>query len=434
MKEQARAELEKRYNRLVGTSATNLCTHCGWCIESCHVYQATKDPAHSPVAKAEQVRKILKKKHDWLSKLFPFWTGASEITDETFDQWTDAAFKHCTLCERCVVNCPMAVETPQLLGAARGVLTALGKEPEILDQLTDAAISREENLDLMRGIYNKQIAKLEKQVQDHLQLESATIPLEKKAEILYVPLSGAHTIVPAAVVFNAANASWTMSMFEASNYGLFIGDVGRAKKIVQRILDEAKRLEVKKIVVTECGHAYGVLKWEAPKWFKGKFPYEVTSLLEIMDEYIQYEKLTVDKELNQTAVTYHDPCNMGRKGGIFEEPRDVLKATSIDYREMTPNRVENYCCGGGAGLVACSDWSESRLEFGKMKAEQIKATGAKSVVTACDNCLHQIQELGEMHDLGITVSNVSQWVMKAIPPVKKSQEVKEEVKIEAITT
>lgn len=412
--QKAKEELEKRYNRLVGTSATNLCTHCGWCIESCHIYKATKDPDHSPVAKAERIRKVLKKKHDWLSKIFPGWTGAKELTEEELNSWIDIVYKNCTLCERCVINCPMAVETPQLLGAARGVLTAVGKSPEILGQLTDAGISREENLDMMRGIYKKQILKLEKQVQEYLNNPSARIPLEEKAEILYVPLSGAHTIVPAATILNAAGADWTMSMFEASNYGLFIADITKAKIIVERIIKEAERLNVKEIIVTECGHAYGILKWEAPKWFKGALKFRIRSILEVVDEFIMDGKIKLDPKKNLEPVSYHDPCNMGRKGGIFEEPRRIIQAGSLDYCEMTPNRVENYCCGGGAGLVACSDWEEQRLDYGKMKLEQIKKSGAKKIITACDNCLHQIQELGELHNLDISVSNVTQHIMNAI--------------------
>lgn len=62
--ERARTELEKRFSRLVGVSTTNLCTHCGWCIDSCYVYLATGDPRLSPVAKADQVRSHYKRSHD----------------------------------------------------------------------------------------------------------------------------------------------------------------------------------------------------------------------------------------------------------------------------------------------------------------------------------------------------------------------------------
>jgi len=407
-------ELEKRFNRLVGTSATNLCTHCGWCIESCHIFKATGNPEHSPVAKAEKVRKVLKRKHDWLSKIFPKWTGAEDLSEKDIDDWLEAAFKNCTLCERCVINCPMAVETPQLLGAARGVLTSMGKSPEILVQLTDAAIAREKNMAMMEGFFRKQIKKLEIQVQEKIGDPTARIPLSEEADILYVPLSGVHTMLPAAVIFNMAKASWSMSLFEASNYGLFVADIPKAKIIVERILKEAERVKAKTIVVTECGHAYGVLKWEAPKWFNKKFDFEVKSILEVMDEYVSQGLLQIDPSKNPEAVTYHDPCNMGRKGGIFEEPRRVIKAASLDYREMTPNRVENFCCGGGAGMVACDEWQEDRLLYGSMKVSQIKDIKVSKVVTACDNCLHQIKELGEKNELDISVSNVSEFLVNAL--------------------
>ena len=413
-KEKVYQELDKRFNRLVGTSATNLCTHCGWCIESCHIFKATGNPDHSPVAKAEKVRRVLKRKHDWLSHLFPKWTGAKDLTDSDLDEWVEAAFKNCTLCERCVINCPMGVETPQLLGTARGVLTAMGKSPEILNQLTDAAIAREENMEMMEPFFRKQIANLEKQVQEKMGDSNARIPLSEEADILYVPLSGAHTMIPAAMIFNAAKANWTMSLYEASNYGLFVADIPKAKKIVKRLIKEAEKVKAKTLVVTECGHAYSVLKWEAPKWFGKQFDFEVKSLLEVMDDYIQKGKLDLDPSKNSELVTYHDPCNMGRKGGIFEEPRNVIQASSKEYKEMKPSKVENFCCGGGAGLVACSEWTEDRLLYGSVKVEQIKNTKAKKVVTACDNCLHQIKELGETNDLNISVSNVSEHLANAL--------------------
>ncbi len=410
----ASEELSKRLNRLLGVSATNLCTHCGWCIEACHVYQSTKDPTKSPVAKAEKVRKVLKNEHDWLSRIFPWWTGAKELTEDDLDEWLHAAFRDCTLCERCVVNCPMGVETPTILAAARGALTATDHMPEILDDLAEIAISREETIDDYRDFFKSHLKAMEKKVQDKLNDPNARIPVEEKADILYVPLSGVHTIIPPAIIFNAAGASWTMSLFEASNYAFFMGDTVRMKKIAERILKEAKRLGVKEIVVTECGHAYSILRWEAPKWFGDKYNFKIRSVLEVYDDYLSQGLIKLDSSKTTIPVTYHDPCNIGRKGGVFEEPRRVLKASVEDYRDMTPNKVNNFCCGGGSGMVACEEWRDERLQYGKVKAEQIRATGAKKVVTACDNCMHQIMELSEHYDLGITVSNVSQQVVESL--------------------
>jgi Fe-S oxidoreductase len=413
--EQATKELEKKYNKLVGTAASNLCVHCGWCIDTCHVYLGTHDPETSPVAKAERVRRVYKKNHDWMSKIFPFWTGAKPLTEEELKRWVNTAFRDCTLCERCVVNCPMGVETPQILAAARSTLTAMGQAPEILTQLADMAISREENAELYRDFFIEQIKEIEKDLQAHLGNPLARIPIEQEgARILYVPLSGGHTILPPAIIFNAAHESWTMSMFEASNYGVFLGDTAKAKRISERLINEAKRLKVQEVILAECGHAYTTLRWEAPKWFGGPLPFRVRSILEVIDEYIKDKRLILDPARNSEPVVYHDSCNLGRKGGLFDEPRRVLHAVATDVREMTPNRVQSLCCGGGSGLVAVAEWSDSRMSAGKPKADQISKTGAKIVVTSCDNCRHQITELNEKYNLGVKVTSLSEITVQAI--------------------
>ena len=415
--EVATKELEKKYNRLVGTAASNLCAHCGWCMDACHVYQATHDPEVTPVAKAERVRRVYKKSHDWMSKVFPFWTGAKALTEDELKKWVEVAFRDCTLCERCVVNCPMGVETPQLIAAARSALTAAGMAPELLTQLADMAISREENADLFRDFFLEQVKEMEKELQAHLKDPEARISVgQEGARMLYVPLSGAHTMLPPAILFNSARESWTMSMFEASNYGVFLGDTARAKRIAERIINEAKRLKVEEIVLAECGHAYSTMRWEAPKWFGGPLPFRVRSILEVLDEYVRAGRLNLDASCNREPVTYHDSCNLGRKGGLFEEPRRVLEAVAQDFREMTPNRAQSLCCGGGAGLVAIPEWAEARIKAGKPKADQIRQTGASVVVMSCDNCRHQITELNEHYSLGIKVTSLAELTVQALVP------------------
>jgi len=422
--ELAMKELEKKYNRLSGTAASNLCAHCGWCAEACHVYQATHDPAVTPVAKAEKVRRVYKKSHDWMSKVFPFWTGAKSLTDEELKRWVEMAFRDCTLCERCVVNCPMGVETPQLIAAARAALTAAGMAPELLVQLADMAISREENADLFRDFFLEQVKEMEKELQAHLKNPDARIPVgQEGARILYVPLSGAHTILPPAIIFNTAGESWTMSMFEASNYGVFLGDTARAKHIAERLINEAKRLKVQEIVLAECGHAYSTMRWEAPKWFGGPLPFRVRSILEVLDDYVRTGRLKLDASRNREPVTYHDSCNLGRKGGLFEEPRRVLQAAAKDFREMTPNRAQSLCCGGGAGLVAIPEWAEARIQAGKPKADQIRKTGASVVVTSCDNCRHQLTEINEHYNLGVKVTSLAEMTVQALVPAADEKRV-----------
>ncbi len=321
------------------------------------------------------------------------------------------------MCQRCTVNCPLGVDVPAVMGAARSTLSSLDMAPEMLTLLADMAISREENLDSFRESFVKGIKAMEKDLQEDSGDPEASIPLEVQgADFLYVPLSGAHTILPAAKIFNRANQSWTMSMFEASNYGIFLQDKERSKKIADRVVKEAKRLGVKEVIITECGHAYSTFRWTAPSWYDEPWPFKVRSLIEVIDEYLQTGRIKVDPNKIKGSYTLHDSCNLARNSGIIEEPRRILKAIIQDFREMTPNKERNLCCGGGGGLVANPEWEETRLKVGKSKADQIKATGAENVVASCDNCMHQIGELNDYYKLDTKVTGLSELVSEAMLP------------------
>ena len=412
--EAATAELDKRYNRMVALTASNLCARCGLCMESCHYFVSTGRPELTPVAKTERIRSVYKRRHDWLSRLFPRWTGARDLTEDELEAWRDIAFRYCTMCERCVVNCPLAVDTPAIMSAARGTLTALGKAPEILVQLADAEIEREKSLDLFKDILVEQYGELEKELQEVTGDPGARIPIEKKgAHTLYVALSGVHTVLPAARIFHRAGLDWTLSLFEASNYAVFLGDSEKAKAIAKRIFDEAVRLGVEEVVITECGHAFSSFYWTAPSWF-GPLPFRVRSLLEVLREWVEDETIRLDPSANPEAITFHDSCNMARKGGVVEEPRVVLRAATEDFRDMTPAGASNFCCGAGGGLVAVEEWRDTRLEAGKPKAEQIRESGARVVVTSCDNCRHQLNDLSEHYGLDIDVRNLAEVTADAL--------------------
>ncbi|MGQ9553916.1 MAG: (Fe-S)-binding protein [Anaerolineae bacterium] len=409
---------EKRSRQL--EAYLHACAHCGWCNDACHYYVASQNPEQVPTYKADQLRKVWKRKYDWLGKLLPWWVGAKDLDEEQLARMAEIAFRDCTFCGRCTVNCPFGVDTRLIIRTIRAMITATGKAPEILEQLANAAVAREENLEFFKEFYLEQIKELEKELQEKTGDPKASIPVEVEgAEFLYVPLSGAHTILPAAQIFHEAGQSWTLSMFEASNYGVFLHDIPRAKRIVERVINEAKRLKVKEVIITECGHAYTTFRWTAPNWFPEPWPFKVRSLVEVIDEYIREGRIAVNPSGNDMAVTYHDSCNLGRNGGVLEEPRRILQACVTDFREMTPNRRQSYCCGGGGGLVALPEYQEQRLLAGKPKADQIRATGAECVVASCDNCRHQLGELNEHYNLNVKVVGVAELVANALMPQRQ---------------
>jgi len=410
----ARQILEKMVDRRL-LASLEVCVRCGICTESCHYYQSDPRKEHAPYYRAEQLRRLYRSLFDPVGRLIPAWVGTKPATEDILPKLGEISFSTCTMCHRCTLACPFGVETAEITRIMRAVATATGYAPEMLIELANAAIAKEENADLFKDIYHEQVAELEKDVQDKLGNSSARIPVEQEgARILYTPLAGAHTIIPQSIIFNAVGESWTLGMFEASNYATFLADPDKAKRIALRVINEALRLKAQEVVITECGHAYATMRWEAPKWFGNPLPFRVRSILEIIDEYIRDGRLHLDKSKNEMALTYHDSCNLGRKGGVFEEPRRIINAASRGFKEMTPNRLHSYCCGGGSGLVATPEWTDIRLNSGKLKAKQIGETGAQIVVTSCDNCRHQITELGELHNLNITVTSISELTASAL--------------------
>ncbi len=411
--------LKSQFNRDL-LVALEVCAKCGICAETCHYYAADSKLEYLPAYRSQQLRQLYHHLNNPLARRLPYLFGARAISPEALDSLAEVAFGSCTLCRRCLVNCPMGVDTALLMRAARSALTASGQAPDILIQLADMAIAREENMELFRDLLLEQIKQLEGELQKQVNDPAASIPIDKMgADFLYVGLSGAHTIMPPAILFHHARANWTLSLFEASNYGVFLGDTQRAKRITKRIVDEATRLKVKEVVIGECGHAYSTLRWEAPKWFGNNFPFKVRSLIEVLAEWIEQGRLLLNPAANLEPVTYHDSCNLGRNGGLLEEPRLVIRAAAKDFREMKPNRKESYCCGGGSGLVAVPERRELRLKAGAPKAKQVKETGAKIVIASCDNCRIQLGDLSEHFGLGVQVTGLAELVVNALTPDTK---------------
>ncbi|MEJ2588587.1 MAG: (Fe-S)-binding protein, partial [Deltaproteobacteria bacterium] len=230
------------------------------------------------------------------------------------------------------------------------------------------------------------------------------------ADLVYVALAGAHSIIPAAAVFNAAGENWTLSFFEAVNFGAFVGDPTKTKLIMDRIINEAKRLRVKEVCICECGTAYRVMKQ-----LSGKQPFKVTSITEVHARYIREGKIQLDRSKIQGRVTYHDPCQIARNAGIIDEPRYILNTLTDNFRDMTPDPKYNWCCGGGGGLVALGDETlDFRMKSSRVKADQVRSVGADILATACENCHTQLSNLNDHYNLGTEVRFLSSMVADSL--------------------
>jgi Fe-S oxidoreductase len=123
--------------------------------------------------------------------------------------------------------------------------------------------------------------------------------------------------------------------------------------------------------------------------------------VEFFHDYIRDGRIKLKKKIEE-PTTVQDPCNIVRSGGLAEKNRALAEFLSEDFRPMKYQGNYSYCCSGGGGAIPMGgEMKKHRLLGGKMKAEQIRETGAKIVFVPCHNCIDQIRDLSKEYDLGI---------------------------------
>ncbi len=416
MDEKTRSELLKLFGSKL-TRAMKLyletCSRCGVCVKACHVHESMPQVKYIAAYRAEIVRRIYKKYFKRQGKLWPSLGESRELSEMALQDLYDAAYS-CTGCRRCMVYCPFGIDTQMIMSIAKLLLIGANAEPETLTMLADMSIEKGKSLDLFKEGFLTGIKNLEAEVLRKWKTEAegkTVIPVDAEgADLLYVALAGAHSIIPAAAVFNAAGENWTLSFFEAVNFGAFVGDPSRTKLILERIVSEAKRLKVKEVCICECGTAFRVMKQ-----LSGDQPFKVSSITEVHARYIREGRIKLDKSKFQGSITYHDPCQIARNGGVMDEPRYIIEHLTDDFRDMSPDPKYNWCCGGGGGLVALGeDTLDFRMKSSRVKADQVKQSGAGILVTACENCHTQLSDLNKHYQLGVEVLFLSSMVADAL--------------------
>lgn len=400
----------------------NSCVHCGLCGTSCLFYKSFNEPKYIPGKKVDLVASIYRRYCTAMGKIAPKLTHARDLDDAMIEEMVDSLYGACTMCGRCVKHCSIGVDIPFIVRTGRRMLATMGMVPQSLQATVDAAVNTGNNMGIPEEEFVDTIQWMEEELQDELEDENAQIPLNQEGrDILYTlnprepkffPLS----ISAMAKVFYAAGESWTLSskMYDVTNYGYFSGNDDEAKHIAQNMYDEVQKLGCKTLVLGECGHGSRALRWESPNYMKQKPDFEMITLVELIEKYIKTGRIRLDKTLNTKSYTIHDPCNITRNGGLYQTLRFVVKSAVPELIEMDPYGNENFCCGGGGGMLAMSEYNERRLKIGEIKAEQIRKTGAKVVITPCHNCVDQLVQLNHHYHLGVEIKSVAEVVADAI--------------------
>lgn len=402
----------------------DMCVKCGTCASVCPVYYGKSEKRFNPAERTDLIRRIYKKHTTVAGRLLGKLAGAEDFNPDDLSDWREI-FYECTGCRRCALYCPFGIDHSVITRKGRAILDQVGMTPDTMQKVVDVSLETGNTDGANEAAFKNAIEFLEEEMEEEHGIE-IKIPVDVKgAEYFYVPPSGDVLVNPEATmgvakVFHVLGMAdkWTMSSkcFDGANYGLFTGNDADMKADNKMYVDECKDLEAQVMLMGECGHAYRIMKFmtEKAEWW-GKLPFEIRNCMEFTAEHIEAGNLEFDKSKNPQPVTYHDPCNFGRSCGITEEPRAILRAACADFREMTPNEAENWCCGGGGGLSAMDDIYDFRMEVsGTKKLEQVDDTGAEYVATACSNCKRQLGQLMEHHEKQVDVGGVHDMLSRAI--------------------
>jgi Fe-S oxidoreductase len=400
----------------------NSCVHCGLCAESCIYYMTTRDDRFTPARKVDLVASVYRRYHTFTGKTLPWLLNARELNRETTDEMADLLFGACTMCGRCTVHCSIGVDIAYLVRTGRTMLSNMGMVPQTLQSTVNTAIETGNNMGIPTDEFVATLQWMEEELIDEVQNPGARIPInEPGANILYTlnprepkffPLS----ISAMAKIFFAAGESWTLStqMYDVTNYAYFSGHAGEASLIAERLRREITELKAGTLVLAECGHGSRAFRWEAPNYLQEHFPFPVKTSVELIAEYIRDGKIKLDPGKIKEVVTLHDPCNLVRSGGIIHEQRFILSQFVHDFVEMTPHGTDNYCCGGGGGQLAMSEYNDRRMKIAEVKADQIRKTGARIVVTPCHNCVDQLSQINISFKLGVKILTLAEIVADAL--------------------
>ncbi len=370
------------------------CVHCGECAEACHFYLTTEDPKHTPTYKLwPMVKAYRRHAAPFASITRALGLAVPEVTEAELDAWSPLVFDSCTLCGRCTVVCPMGIDIAGAVRKMREGMTAGGFAPPDLYMAADRAMATGSPL----GV---QVKALKKTIEIQERKTGIPVPLDVPGADYMVILSAMEVIGFPEVIgalsrlFQQAGVGWTISTqtFEATNIGIQIGSKPVAAALVGRIVAAAEGLGVKSVISPECGHAYSALKWEGPNLICRAYGFEVVHIVELLDRLLAEGRIRL-KGHDGRKLTFHDPCQLVRRGGIIEAPRRILGAVAGHFVEMEGAGMWNICCGGGGGVSTSSRAEKLRIEAFQCKKKQIEDLGGvEGVVTACANCRNVMEE------------------------------------------
>jgi len=366
----AMANFAKNMNR---TTATYMeaCVHCGECAEACHYYVSTEDPKYTPIWKLEIFKQAYKRETSPFGFFYRLFGLKRDLSIEQLGEWQELIYDSCTMCGRCSLICPMGIDIATLVGQARHGMFKAGLIPDELHEVAQRAKDEGSPLGATASVFEDRAEWMadEYDTEVHVDEPEADILVAMSSiEIMKYP----NAIGATAKVLNALGEKWTFRTegYEATNFGMMAGNTEWQKAATMKLINAAINCGAKLVVLPECGHAYGALRWQGAAMYGKPLPFKVQHISEFLADVISSGRLKV-KKVDQTV------------------------ALGVNLKEMAPTGDFNWCCGGGGGVVTIHRADKLRYKVFELKMEQVEASGADTVLSTCSNCRQSYNDAKE---------------------------------------
>ncbi|NHI94172.1 MAG: (Fe-S)-binding protein [Candidatus Lokiarchaeota archaeon] len=357
-------------------------TRCGFCREACPMYEHFKFEIYSSRGKMQVARGLLE--------------GKVKPSKELME-----VLSLCAACGYCQYKC--ALNNVEIFQALRQYLIEHGVENDFHKRAIKQIIEKSNPFGLEK----------DKRVE-----WAKDFKFDTKSEILFFAGCTYSYHLPEDIkkilqILNKANIKLNYLNENEFCCGSLIHLAGYKENFEDLVKKNYQVLKEKGIkeIITACPSCYKMFNNEYPKILE-KFEIKVYHLLEYLIKIIIDGKIKLKKPIKM-KVTWHDPCDLGRHSGIFEEPRELLKMIpGIELKEMKHNRLDSRCCGAGGGVMASN--ADITMDLALKRVKEAEELGVDAIITMCPTCEESFSKIIRYEDLNIKVIDLGNLILDSM--------------------
>lgn len=360
------------------------CTRCGECIQRCPVFMVTNDQRVTAF-NALQTTKDWSICNSWFRR---FFLKRNKMGDERLKDFSQEVYQ-CTLCGHCEVVCPVNIHSKEIRIALRKNIMKSGLEfpfpVTVLENLKNGRnVAYPTNNDRLLWLQN-----MPKMFRHSSRKVNAEVVYFVGCVASFFPVTYS---IPQAMLYLLEKAKVDFGLLGPEEWCcgwplIGMGQEEMVYEFAKHNIETVKAMGAKTLVCG-CPSCYHVWENLYPRFSSEKeLPFEVIHSTDYFLRLLKEERLPLHSL--EAAVTYHDPCDLGRASGIYESPREIIRMVSgLSFVEMQNHGRHATCCGGGGDLEMF--FPNLTKEIATRKIEEIEETRAEIVLSACQQCKRTI--------------------------------------------